>query len=170
VRLFGALDDRTSPYTQKAQYQAAKLFAYFAHRVGPGVFSSSLEAQYSRDELYGSEALYIGGQYSVRGFKNDGAQGDSGLVSRNEYELNLGRILQEELMLPFSVSVFYDLGRVTSRNKNYSSPILAGTGVKLSARYRYFEGTISYAAVTRKHSYMRDNNAIYTSLSFVYNF
>ena len=140
------------------------------YRLGPGAFSSTLEAQFTPDELYGSEAFYLGGEYSVRGFRHDGAQGDSGVVSRNEYELSLGRLLRLEELAPWSISAFYDQGRVKPRHKDYPKAILAGAGVKLAARYKLFEAAAGYAAVIRKEPGMDDNAALYVNMAFTYAF
>ena len=47
-------------------------------------YDFSLRAQYSKNILYGSEEISIGGPYSVRGFKKTGLSGNTGFYIRNE--------------------------------------------------------------------------------------
>src|SRR6185369_13983432 len=45
---------------------------------------SSVLAQHSRDVLYGTEQILVGGPFSVRGFRHTSITGDSGGYWRNE--------------------------------------------------------------------------------------
>jgi len=47
-------------------------------------FQTSVTAQHSRDVLYGTEQILIGGPFSVRGFRQTSIAGDSGFYWRNE--------------------------------------------------------------------------------------
>lgn len=48
---------------------------------------TELHGQYSDDLLFSSESFSIGSQYTVRGFKEDGLSGDTGIYWRNEISL-----------------------------------------------------------------------------------
>jgi hemolysin activation/secretion protein len=58
-------------------------------------FSSTLTAQHSRDVLYGTEQILIGGPFSVRGYRLASISGDSGFYMRNEIStgIPLARLL-----------------------------------------------------------------------------
>ncbi|CAX57323.1 Haemolysin secretion/activation protein, ShlB/FhaC/HecB family, C-terminal fragment [Erwinia pyrifoliae Ep1/96] len=53
---------------------------------------SSLYGQWSPDRLYGSERLTLGGESSVRGFKQQYLSGDAGGYLRNELDYSLFRL------------------------------------------------------------------------------
>ncbi|GAB7140638.1 ShlB/FhaC/HecB family hemolysin secretion/activation protein [Deferribacterales bacterium RsTz2092] len=170
VRWLGALDDRDSPYSQRAQYDAYKLYGYFAHRLPIGIVILSVDGQLSNDELYSSESVFIGGEYSVRGFKKDGAQGDSGGYTQINYELKLEDVSSKGFLKPFTISIFFDYGHVVSNDKHTFASNLSGAGGKLGFKYGYLESSITYASAIRKTKEIRDKDAIYAYTSFVYAF
>ena len=170
IHLFGSLDDSDTAYTQKAQYEAYKLYAYYMRRLWLGTLNITVDGQYSADELYSSESFYIGGEYSVRGFKNDGGQGESGLAVRTEYSLNMGQLSSKSFLLPYTVSVFFDYGCTKPNNESYRDYHLAGAGGKLAIYYKYFEASLTYASVLHKTNDISDNNALYFSTEFKYAF
>jgi len=53
---------------------------------------SSFYSQWSSDRLYGAERLNMGGESSVRGFKEQYLAGDSGGYWRNEIDIELGSL------------------------------------------------------------------------------
>jgi hemolysin activation/secretion protein len=172
VRMLGALDDRTSPYNQKAQYRAGKVYGYYAFNYGATTFSTSMEGQYSRDELYSSEAFSIGGEYSVRGFRHDSVQGDKGFSMRNDLSFNLNRLFgnNSAFLGMFTPGVFIDYGYSLSNGSDSEHVHLSGTGAKMHFEYKYLVASATYAVVLSRKEEMRDNDAWYLYAGINMNF
>lgn len=105
-------------------------------------WSSSLQMQYARDYLYGSEQISVGGLYTVRGYDGTSIAGDRGLYWRNDLALTLppfddattskwvGR-LQPYLAL--------DVGHISGR-EGQTEGTLAGTAIGI----RSVNGLVSF--------------------------
>jgi hemolysin activation/secretion protein len=89
-KLLGGMKDPDAlDITQaRAQFQKLRYSASWSRQRPLGErsvdFSTQFNGQYSRDVLYGSEQLLIGGVQSVRGFKDVSLQNDTGWMVRNE--------------------------------------------------------------------------------------
>lgn len=163
TRWLGALRDSDSPYEQQAQFNLVKFYGYHSIRWGGVSLSTALDIQSSRDELFSSEALYIGGEYSVRGFRDDSIQGDRGFTLRNDVSLDLNSLFgtQSELLAIFTPGVFVDYGYVDSNSAYAEHADLWGAGASLSVNWKFFQASATYAVVLHKEDWMRDNNAWY---------
>lgn len=76
----------TVPTPEYLRLQAAASFSRpFRIADVEGNWSTSVQGQTSRDYLYGSEQISIGGLYTVRGFDGTSIAGDRGLYWRNEF-------------------------------------------------------------------------------------
>lgn len=162
VDLFGAKgDDGTFP--QKTQFEAYKLYLYSSWNLGFATFATTFDGQYSDDILIPSETVYIGGETSVRGFKDDGASGDSGFYIRNDLNFNLAQILgwENEVVKAITPSLFFDYGLVKS-NAGDERTSLSGAGVKLGFNYGLFDASITYAVPVKKEDNMTSKG--YTSV------
>lgn len=90
LRILGALRDDPDQATEdpKAQFRKWTIEGNYQHPFELSQqrfsWSSSTSWQYSPDTLYGTERLGVGGQYSVRGFRDDTLAGDTGGYWRNE--------------------------------------------------------------------------------------
>ena len=157
--LFGIpRDDGT--YPQKAQFDAYKLYLYSGWNLGFAHFSTVFDGQYTDDEVLSSETIYIGGETSVRGFRDNGVSGDSGFYIRNDLDFNLSQMLETEniwakLITP---SLFFDYGWVKS-NSDDSKNKLSGAGAKLSFAYGLLDASVSYAVPVKRESDM-DNKGV----------
>jgi hemolysin activation/secretion protein len=169
TKLFGALDDAQSSYTQKAQYEAYKFYGYWLAPLPFGKFNMSVDSQYSEDELYSSEAFYVGGLSSVRGFKEEGVQGDSGLVLRHDLSFDFSKMLGSSSAWAklFTPGIFFDYGQ-THKNSDNSNAYLAGAGAKLDINYGAFEASLTYAKILQKPESISENHAwyFYSGLNF----
>jgi hemolysin activation/secretion protein len=170
----GAFRDDDSPYPQSAQYSAAKLYLMTRWGFGPVAWSMSFDGQYTRDELFSTEAFYIGGEASVRGFKQDGAQGDSGLAVRNDLSFDLQRLSGSgnRWLGAFTPGIFFDYGRVfpsaelaldrpALTERDVAVKTLAGAGVKLAFNYGIYEASATYARVLDREEWMDERGAFY---------
>lgn len=159
VDLFGAKgDDGTFP--QKTQFEAYKLYLYSSWNLGFATFATTFDGQYSDDILIPSETVYIGGETSVRGFK-DGVSGDSGFYIRNDFNFNLTQMFKTENIWAKSItpSLFFDYGLVKS-NADDSRTILSGSGAKVAVNYDMLETSISYAIPIKKEDTMTSKEDI----------
>ena len=160
VDLFGAKgDDGTFP--QKTQFEAYKLYLYSSWNLGFATFTTTFDGQYSDDILIPSETVYIGGETSVRGFKDDGVSGDSGFYIRNDLNFNLAQMFKTENIWAKSItpSLFFDYGLVKS-NADDSRTILSGSGAKVAVNYDMLETSISYAIPIKKEDTMTSKEDI----------
>jgi hemolysin activation/secretion protein len=97
---------------------------------------SSVYGQWSPDRLYGSERLTIGGESSVRGFKEQYLSGDAGGYLRNELNYSLFTL---PLLGEFSALAAIDGGWLKSDAMNRESTgALWGSAVGLGTRGRNF--------------------------------
>lgn len=163
IDLFDSASDKNSLYTQRAQYTAAKFYGYYNHGFTYFNFMTSVDAQYSDDELFSTESFYIGGSSSVRGFHDDSNMGDSGYVIRNDLMFILSEIFESEnaLLKRFSPSVFFDFGQTFPNNQNQYNSTMAGAGVKLSFNYWFFDTSATYARTVIKEDWMTENYSVY---------
>lgn len=174
TKWFGALDDDQNNYSQSAQYEAWKLYAYYSRNLFDlATFTSTFDGQYSNDELYGTEAFYLGGEYSVRGFRNEGVQGDSGYALRNDLDFNVAQLAksENELLQGLTFGPFIDYGYVHNNNKDLKSEILSGAGGKVALNYKFFNASVGYATVLKKPKWINENESVYlyAGLNFSFN-
>ncbi|MCL1889041.1 MAG: ShlB/FhaC/HecB family hemolysin secretion/activation protein [Desulfovibrionaceae bacterium] len=165
IRAFGSFSDQGSPYSQKAQYNACKLYMYSGWDFGKISLTTSIDSQYTTDELFSTEAFHLGGT-SVRGLKDESAQGDSGFYVMNDLSLNLGRIFNSpnSLLASFTPGVFLDYGQVFSNARTGESVSLAGAGAKLAFRRGMLDASVSWAAILAKGDWMEETSAVYAAI------
>lgn len=174
TKWFGALDDDQNNYSQSAQYEAWKLYAYYSRNMFDlATYTATFDGQYSNDELYGTEAFYLGGEYSVRGFRNEGVQSDSGYALRNDLDFNVAQLAQSEneFLQGLTFGPFIDYGYVHNNNKDLKSEILSGAGGKVALNYKFFNASVGYATVLKKPKWIKENESVYlyAGLNFSFN-
>ena len=122
---FGALldDPLTGDDIPKAQFEklAWNLSLNKPFNLGNNYFNfqSALFGQISRDALFGSEQIAIGDLYSVRGFRDSPAAGDSGSYIKND--INWSPQLKNHFLRKLSFSFGLDAGYVRVRNNNINN-------------------------------------------------
>ncbi|WP_104721922.1 ShlB/FhaC/HecB family hemolysin secretion/activation protein [Helicobacter mesocricetorum] len=105
-------------------------FAYYYYKF-------DFNGQATKDILYSNERLYIGDDTTIRGFRNNGLQGDKGFYLRNELGVNLNRIK------PF---VAYDIGRVkNSYGLQETGRELQGVSVGARITYKSLETSFTFS-------------------------
>ena len=86
-----------TPDTPRAEFDKFDLSLNYLHRFENGSrLSSSLIGQWADVTLFSNQQLTIGGWDSVRGFHEDEASGERGLLSRNEFNFLLPEIKFDE--------------------------------------------------------------------------
>ena len=177
----------------RAQFDALKFYANFSKKFNfakihaPLIFTSEMNAQYARRTLFGSEQFSVGGYYSVRGFRENYINGDSGYYFRNKLNFNLGSFVapfaknQDEKnrdffyknlahLHKFSLEPFYDYGYVKNKYVDEgASGRLAGAGLKAGFNSKYFNTSLTYSFATN-HSQLitsdvKENKMIYFEIS-----
>jgi len=113
----------------------------------PMTLTSTGHAQYSRTGLYSSEQISIGSLYSVRGFKENSIQGDSGWYWRNEVSSTLYDVfpitLIQEAAPNLRIFGGFDMGYVHQTNgtlQNQGEGFLSGASIGL----KYNNGTLNW--------------------------
>lgn len=135
-----------APHAQFTKFEAG---VTWLGRIGNFPLRASLRGQYSLDALYSSEQIVLGGFYTVRGYGESVAFGDSGWYSRNElaFPLRPGLIVTEGFdwsphIQPY---VFLDGGQVFLKSGLFQNS-LGGTGIglRLAKRPVSLDLTLAY--------------------------
>ncbi|WP_159565324.1 ShlB/FhaC/HecB family hemolysin secretion/activation protein [Budvicia diplopodorum] len=102
---------------------------------------SSLYGQWTPDRLYGSERLTIGGESSIRGFKEQYLAGDSGGYLRNEISWNLATL---PAIGNVSAIVAVDGGYLHHDSLDpYASGTLWGSAVGLASNNQHYNSSFT---------------------------
>jgi len=130
-------DDGKNGDLPKAQFRKWSVSGSFQRPLTNNLWwLSSVYAQWSPDRLYGSERLTLGGESSVRGFKEQYLSGDAGGYLRNELDYSLFTL---PVIGEVSALAAVDGGWLKSDAQNRESTgTLWGSAVGLNTRGRYF--------------------------------
>ncbi len=195
LKLMNATKDRadSTEMAPRAQFDAFKFYANFSKKFilskanAPLIFTSEFSGQYAKQTLFGSEQFSVGGYYSVRGFRENYINGDSGYYFRNKLNFNLGflstilnknqdeknqNFLDKNLahLHKFSLEPFYDYGFVKNKFVDEgASGRLAGAGLKAGFNSKYFNSSLTYSFATNRsqliNSNVKENKMIYFEIS-----
>lgn len=126
----------------RAEFRKWNLNASFQRPVTHDLlWLTSLYGQWSPDRLYGSERLTLGGESSVRGFKEQYLSGDNGGYWRNELNYPLFTL---PVFGQISATVALDGGWLEKdRFDKFASGTLWGTAASLSSAGRWFASQIT---------------------------
>ena len=61
-------------------------------------YTLSFDSQYSWNTLYGTDQFSVGGEYTVRGFRNKNISEDNGYYIRNDLSMNLKQLFPKILI------------------------------------------------------------------------
>lgn len=143
VPWFGAEDDNNKHGdVPKAEFRKWSVNGSFQKPISDELWwLTSFYFQWSPDRLYGSERLTLGGEASVRGFKEQYISGDNGGYLRNEITYSL-------FTLPWlgqiSAMAALDGGWIKKDSfDRYSSGTLWGTGAGLTSTGRFFSSQLT---------------------------
>lgn len=169
---FAALNDKNTEYREEAQYEAYNFHLFYQTKFKklPLKYNLTLDAQKSSDILFSSEAFYAGGQYSVRGFKEEYIQGDSGFFIQNNlnYNKNLAPYLKLNNSSLYS-AIFFDYG-LTKANIATKDYQVSGAGLQLNFTHKLISASLTYSKALKYPTIINENEVIYatisTSLSF----
>ncbi|MCT4713947.1 ShlB/FhaC/HecB family hemolysin secretion/activation protein [Enterobacteriaceae bacterium H18W14] len=127
---------------------------------------TSFYGQWSPDRLYGSERLTIGGESSVRGFKEQYLSGDNGGYWRNELNYTLFTL---PVIGQVSSVAALDGGWLQKDNHDpRASGALWGAAVGLSTASRYYSGQFTVGLPVKYPDWLApDRISIYYRIAFV---
>lgn len=136
---FDALDDDSSGLNAKAQFSLFKFYGYY---LKPLIFKekqfslmSTLNMQISEDQLFSAQSFSIGGENSVRGFKDESRSAKSGFYMQNNLSTNLNQWLAPQQKYSKVIgSVFFDYGRIYPNTLDHE--VLSGIGVSLNYEHK----------------------------------
>ncbi len=170
--LFGAITD--SDTIQKSQphaeYDVIKLYAYYRqHYLRSSRYSfsiqNSLNAQSSNTALYGEKQFVLGGEYSIRGFKENIISSDNGISLRNDLILPIGLWTlpwhKKFFLTPLSMSLFYDIGEAYPfvDGKRIT---LSGWGYSFAYNHKWFTASyVSAQSLSRADSAVNNENWVH---------
>ncbi len=163
------------------QYEMLKLYLYSNLKFNLGLPFSwvmTADGQYSFDNLYGNDQFSIGGEWTVRGFRDNVISGDSGFYVRNELRTPLvglipGAITRQKFMnwgndwslnksLPKTqIGIFADYGYVANTHKITPDPYdsqkgsMAGIGAGLYYSGDIFNWSLAYSWGLSSPKYLR---------------
>jgi hemolysin activation/secretion protein len=165
---FGATKDNNFEDTQKSKfYKLSTSASYFKLITDDIYYLTSIYGQYSPKNLYSSERISLGGQYSIRGFKDQNITGNLGGYWRNDINCKLIRIPKiGELSLKNSL----DTGWIKNEDKRGSDGgNLTGASLGLTLDSNKSTHSITIGKPLKYPTYLKpDNWVIYwsTSLNF----
>lgn len=135
-----------APHAQFTKFEAG---VTWLGRIDGLSLRASLRGQYSLDALYSSEQIVLGGFYTVRGYGESVAFGDSGWYSRNELGITLrpGTLVTDGFdwsphIQPY---VLLDGGQVFSKSGFFENSLGGvGVGLRLAKRPVSLDLTLAY--------------------------
>jgi hemolysin activation/secretion protein len=138
MEIYGA-SSSSSPNVPQTDFRkiSGSLNWYYPFQLAGQHFAWTLSArgQYSQETLYGSERIYLGSFYTVRGFKETAIGGDSGGYIRNELAWSVPQKwlpFKEHVATGLQVFVAYDYGGiVTDSHDSYVRGEVKGMAVGL---------------------------------------
>jgi hemolysin activation/secretion protein len=166
VDWFGSLEDPSglpsiAPQAQFGKWKyGASYSSNFQLKNQPVSISSRLTGQYSHDVLYGSEALLIGGIYTVRGFSSNSLSGENGFYWRNDITLPMKISPIAGFVTSLHVYMGLDHGRITNNSLNVPEGSLTGAAVGVTLSIASLNIDVYTSKAINKPSYMPDESYI----------
>jgi len=129
-------DDPAAPYAARSKFRKLSLSASYFYPLTPSLYYlTSAYGQASADNLYSGERISLGGQYSVRGFKEQYLTGNRGAYWRNELNWQLGPV---PVIGDVSLTAALDGGWLRSETHQVDGGSVAGAALGLAINNRWF--------------------------------
>lgn len=137
LRMLGATaDDPERDGAPRSEFRKLSLSASYFYPLTPSLYYlTSAYGQASADNLYSGERLSVGGQYSVRGFKEQYLTGNRGAYWRNELNKQLGTV---PVIGDVSLTAALDGGWLRSETHRVDGGSIAGAALGLAMNNRMF--------------------------------
>lgn len=168
LNILGAPKDKDkSDGVPRAQFTSLSLYANYSKNFNALSYTLSMDSQYAFDDLFSSEQIMIGGESTVRGFRENGAYGERGVIFRQDLKLPLSAVFGESrneyisrMLNSLYVGGFFDYGAVSPKT-NGDSSALAGAGGKVSYLGKYFSGGFTYGRAVHHSDHVPDEGNVF---------
>jgi hemolysin activation/secretion protein len=125
------------------------------------ILSSQFSGQYTRDTLYGSQQMLIGGASSVRGFMVNTLSGDSGYFLHNDLSAPWATTVGD-VPLTGRAYVGFDFGSVTNIPPGLPSGSLSGVTLGVSMGWRTLSVDLFASRAAHKPASLPSEGTIYS--------
>lgn len=141
VPVFGSNKSFDKKITYTYTIPSLNLYLYHPFSVWKNLFvySSTIKTQISRDRLYASEKMTIGGRYSVRGFNHFSLSGQMGVLYRNDLTMYLPSFWGITLAPSLGVDMGYVRDITETREP---AGFLSGGGIGIQLLSKYFNAQV----------------------------
>jgi len=123
----------------------------------PVAWMAALTSQYSKDALYGSEQISIGGLYTIRGFQRQTLTGNSGFYLRNDLIFTFPKKIINGTVKQY---IGFDVGSVDAGSSAFDAGSLAGTAIGLKYYIKNMSADLVYTQPVYKPKHFKDNRGI----------
>ncbi len=156
----------TDPSTPRAQFLKSELSLYYYKPfevMGQKLtYNATSFAQWSAMTLYSADQMSIGGQSSVRGYKENTLGGDQGAYLQNTLSWALpqtGYEIPDKLFGTFSPFIGYDIGALENDAKDTTEKgVLSGYAVGLKTSGGYINLAATYARPLRTPAHLQERH------------
>jgi hemolysin activation/secretion protein len=185
---FGSRRDPSDIYETEPhlQYDMARLYLYSSMKFNVGIpliWNLTADGQYSFDSLYGTDQQSLGGEWTVRGFRDSTISGDRGFYVRNDFRVPIWNILPDFLttrefmnsgegwspnsaLSRTQIGIFGDYGYIQNAHKIMPDPYdsnkgaMAGIGTGLHYSGKYINWSLMYAHTLVAPEYLQTRDGI----------
>ncbi|MEC5319493.1 ShlB/FhaC/HecB family hemolysin secretion/activation protein [Brenneria populi subsp. brevivirga] len=162
LRAWGATNDAGG--LPRAEFRKFALSASYFYPLAPSLyFLASAYGQTTPDNLYASERISLGGEYSVRGFKEQTLTGNRGLYWRNELNWSFATVPP---LGDLSLTAALDSGWIAGKVGKADGGNMTGAALGLSAASRWINQSVSLGVPLHfPHELHPDNAVVYWQLN-----
>lgn len=168
LSLFGATeDDDAFPDAPKSRFRKLSVSGSFYKPLSESTYYfGSIYGQWTHQNLYSAERISVGGEYSVRGFKEQSLTGNRGLYWRNEVNWQIKTL---PYLGDLSLSGALDSGWVQSQQDQIEGGNLIGSALTLSLAGKWINQSFSFGVPLRHpNSFEPDKWVSYYQISALF--
>ncbi|MFE8152167.1 ShlB/FhaC/HecB family hemolysin secretion/activation protein [Brenneria goodwinii] len=159
LRAWGATDDTDeASELPRSEFRKFGLSASYFYPLTPSLyFLTSAYGQTTPDNLYPSERISLGGEYSVRGFKEQTLTGNRGLYWRNELNWQFAAL---PLLGNLALTAALDSGWISGKAGKVDGGNMTGASLGLSAASRWTNQSVSLGVPLHFPDELHPDNAV----------
>jgi hemolysin activation/secretion protein len=185
---FGSREDPADIYAAEPhlQYDMAKLYLYSSMKFDIGVpitWNLTADGQYAFQNLYGIDQQSLGGEWTVRGFRNSTISGDQGFYVRNDIRVPIWNLLPgiltdrgfmdaggggsaNSMLNKTQIALFGDYGYVKNARRIMPDPYdsnsgtMAGAGAGLHYSGKNFNWSLLYSYALAAPEYLQTRDGV----------
>jgi hemolysin activation/secretion protein len=168
LSIFGSPKDiEMMPGKPGAEFDSYSLYLNYSKDFWKVNYTMSVDAQYTKDDLFSSEQMMLGGEGTIRGFRDDSISGENGFYVRNDFRVSAHAVLGDsrnpwmtDLFQKTYLGVFADYGYVKPQTFG-DSGTMAGAGAKISYYGKYIHGNAAWAKSIARPDYLQDEGNVF---------